>query len=130
LRYTDRDVEQTFGRYLINAATVGYGGVGAGTAAGNCCIAAGQSGTGIYYSDPGYAAIPFTILGANPMGSPGVSMPDLGLMYDSHNSGALLVKDPKVGGMTNPASYLSTLWAQGGVPNAQQSLFVDTLSSF
>ena len=130
LRYTDRDVEQTFGRYLINAATVGYGGVGAGTAAGNCCIAAGQSGTGIYYSDPGYAAIPFTITGSNPAGSPGVSMPALGLVYDSFNSGTLMVKDPKLGGMTDPATYLSTLWAQGGVQNAQQSLYVDTLSSF
>lgn len=130
LRYTDRDVEQTFGRYLIDGATVGYGGVGAGTAAGNCCIAAGQSGTGIYYSDPGYAAIPFTILGTNPAGSPGASMPALGLLYDSFNSGPLLVKDPEVGGMTDPATYLSTLWAQGGHANPAQSLVVDTLSSF
>jgi iron complex outermembrane receptor protein len=130
LRYTDRDVEQTFGRYLIDGATVGYGGVGAGTAAGNCCIAAGQSGTNLYYSDPGYAAIPFTITGTNPAGSPGVSMPSLGLLYDSFNSGPLLVKDPAVGGMKDPATYLSTLWEQAGHANAAQSLFVDTLSSF
>jgi len=130
LRYTDRDVEQTFGRYLIDGATVGYGGVGAGTTAGNCCIAAGQSGTNLYYSDPGYAAIPFSIVGALPAGSPGTSVPTLGMLYDSHNSGPLLVKDPSLGGMTNPATYLSTLWAQAGHPNAAQNFFVDTLSSF
>jgi len=130
LRYTDRDVEQTFGRYLIDGATVGYGGVGAGTAAGNCCIAAGQSGSNIYYSDPGYAAIPFSIVGALPAGSPGTSVPALGMLYDSHNSGSLLVKDPSLGGMNHPETYLSTLWAQAGHPNAAQNLFVDTLSSF
>ena len=49
----ETQVDQGFGRYLIDGATLGTSGVGAGTAAGNCCIAAGQSGTGIYYSDPG-----------------------------------------------------------------------------
>src|SRR5215831_12482214 len=61
LRYAGRDIDQTFGRYLINGAgNLGLGGVGAGTPAGNCCIVPGQSGTYIYYSDPGYATIPYS----------------------------------------------------------------------
>jgi TonB-dependent receptor len=104
--------------------------VGAGTTAGNCCIAAGQSGTNIYYSDPGYAAIPFSIGGTLPSGSVGSSNPDLVKYYNSFAAGLIAVKDPKVGGMTNPATYLSTLWAAAGVPNTTQSYFEDTLSSF
>ena len=45
VRLAKRDVDQTFGRYLIDAATLGTSGVGAGTPQGNCCIAPGQSGT-------------------------------------------------------------------------------------
>jgi iron complex outermembrane receptor protein len=130
VRLSDRDVSQTFGRYLIDGATAGTGGVGAGTAAGNCCIAAGQSGTFLYYQDPGYAAIPFSITGTLPAGSPGASLPNLGRVYNSFGAGPMLVKDPTVGGMTDPATYLETIWQQSGVPNATEQLFVDTLSSF
>ncbi|HEV7715374.1 MAG TPA: TonB-dependent receptor, partial [Steroidobacteraceae bacterium] len=130
LRLAKRDVDQTFGRYLIDGASLGTSGVGAGTTAGNCCIAAGQSGTNIYYSDPGYAAIPFSIGGTLPSGSVGSSNPDLVKYYNSFAAGLIAVKDPKVGGMTNPATYLSTLWAAAGVPNTTQSYFEDTLSSF
>jgi TonB-dependent receptor len=130
LRFAKRDVDQDFGRYLIDGATIGTGGVGAGTPAGNCCIAAGQSGTGIYFSDPGYAAIPFSIAGTLPAGSVGKSNPDLVKLWNSFASGLLAVKDPNVGGMTNPATYLNTVWTQAGVPNTTQSFFLDTLSSF
>ncbi|HEV7607612.1 MAG TPA: TonB-dependent receptor [Steroidobacteraceae bacterium] len=130
LRLSDRDVDQTFGRYLIDGATAGTGGVAAGAAAGNCCIAAGQSGTFLYYQDPGYAAIPFSITGSLPVGSPGASLPSLGLVYNSFGSGPIMVKDPAVGGITHPSTYLETIWQQSGVPNATESFFVDTLSSF
>lgn len=130
LRFAKRDVDQNFGRYLIDAATLGTSGVGAGTPAGNCCIAAGQSGTGIYFSDPGYAAIPFSIAGALPPGSVGRSNPQLVKMYKSFASGLIAVKDPKTGGLTNPATYLSKVWSDAGVPNATESFFEDTLSSF
>src|SRR5205085_2334713 len=103
LRLSDRDVDQTFGRYLINGATVGTGGVGAGTAAGNCCISPGQSGTNLYYQDPGYSAIPFSITGTLPAGSPGASLPALGLVYNSFASGPIMVKDPTVGGIKDPS---------------------------
>lgn len=129
-RYAKRDVDQTFGRYLIDAANVGTNGVGAGTAAGNCCIAAGQSGTGIYFSDPGYAAIPFSIAGTVPAGSPGKSNPNLVKYYNSFAVGRIAVKDPNTGGMTDPRTYLTSLWAQAGVPNAPQNFYVDSLSSF
>lgn len=122
LRYATRDVDQTFGRYLINGAgNLGLGGVGAGTAAGNCCISSGQSGTYLYYSDPGYATIPYSTAATNP-----------GLVrnYQSFASGLIAVKDPYVGGMTNPATYLNTVWNQAGVTNNTAAFFKDTLSSF
>ncbi len=130
VRLSGRDVDQTFGRYLIDGATLGTGGVAAGTDAGNCCIAPGQSGTNLYYQDPGYAAIPFSIAGALPAGSPGASLPNLGLVYDSFASGPIMVKDPTVGGIKNPSTYLETIWDQSGHPNETESFFVDTLSSF
>jgi iron complex outermembrane receptor protein len=130
VRLAKRDVDQTFGRYLIDASTFGTAGVGAGTAAGNCCIAAGQSGTGIYYSDPGYAAIPFSIAGALPAGSVGASNPGIVKLYNSFASGVIAVKDPGTGGMTDPATYLNTLWTQAGVANNTQAFFKETVSSF
>ena len=47
-RYQRREVDYVHGRYLENGVNpYGIGGVGAGTAAGNCCISTvpGQSGT-------------------------------------------------------------------------------------
>ncbi|HZF15440.1 MAG TPA: TonB-dependent receptor [Steroidobacteraceae bacterium] len=132
LRFAKRDVDQIFGRFLIDAATLGTGGAPAGTSAGNCCISdiPGQSGTNIYYSDPGYATIPFSIAGTLPPGSAGASNPDLVKLYSSFASGTIAVKDPHVGGMTNPSTYLSTLWGAGGVANPNEAFFEDTISSF
>ncbi len=129
-RYAKRDVDQLFGRFLIDASTLGTSRVAAASAAGNCCITPGQSGTGIYYSDPGYAAIPFSIAGTLPGGSVGSSNPNLVKYYNSFASGKIAVKDPGVGGMTNPGSYLSTLWTAAGVPNSAESFNPDTVSSF
>jgi TonB-dependent receptor len=128
LRFAGRDIDQTFGRYLINGAgNLGLGGVGAGTDAGNCCTESSpgvhnpSSGTYLYYSDPGYASIPY---------STALTAPSLLKNYNNFAVGQIGVKDPVAGGMTNPATYLNTLWTQAGVPNTTQALFVDTLSSF
>jgi iron complex outermembrane recepter protein len=122
LRLAGRDVDQTFGRYLINGANpYGIGGVGAGTAAGNCCIAAGQSGTWLYYSDPGYATIPY---------STGVSAPGQVRIYNNFAAGPIAVKDAAAGGLTNPATFLNSVWTQAGVPNNTQRFFKDNISSF
>ncbi|MEP7242849.1 MAG: TonB-dependent receptor [Gammaproteobacteria bacterium] len=130
VRFAKRDVDQGFGRYLIDGASAGTSGVGAGTAAGNCCIAAGQSGTNLYYQDPGYAAIPFSIGGTLPAGSVGASNPTLVKYYNNFAAGRIAVKDPGVGGMKNPSTYLNTIWTQAGVPNTTESFYEDTLSSF
>jgi iron complex outermembrane receptor protein len=129
-RYAKRDVDQTFGRYLIDGASLGRAGIPAGQPAGNANLAAGQSGTFIYFSDPGYASIPFSIAGNLPAGSPGASNPNLVKYYNNFAVGRIAVKDPGVGGMTDPANYLNTLWTQAGVANTTESFFEDTLSSF
>jgi TonB-dependent receptor len=122
LRFAGRDIDQQFGRYLINGAgTLGLGGVGAGTGAGNCCVTPGQSGTYLYYSDPGYATIPY---------STALTAPGQIRYYNNFAAGQIAVKDPAAGGMTNPSTYLNTLWTQAGVPNNTEALFIDTLSSF
>lgn len=117
LRFAGRDVDQTFGRYLINGLKPD------GSPIGNCCNDPNGS-TWIYYSDPGYAAIPFSTARSNPS-----------LAYTTNNfaTGPIVVKDVNVGGMTNPSTYLNTVWNQGGNPtnaNSTEKFFVDGLSSF
>ncbi|MBS0374616.1 MAG: TonB-dependent receptor [Proteobacteria bacterium] len=120
-RYASREVDYVHGRYLINGIDpYGIGGVGAGTAAGNCCIGAG-SGTYIYYSDPGYATIPYSTPQTNP---------NLLLLYNNFATGTIGVKNPYTSGMTNPATYLNTLWSQAGVQNATEAFFADPLNSY
>lgn len=115
LRYQDRDVDQTFGRYLID------GTLAPGVVAGD--VGDPNGGTYVYYQDPGYGnpGIPYSTATSNP---------DLVKYYNSSSSGLISVKDPKRGGMTNPATYLETVWADAGVPNETQTFFKDTLSSF
>jgi TonB-dependent receptor len=121
LRYQYRDVDYVHGRYLEDGIDpYGIGGVGAGTAAGNCCIGA-QSGTWLYYQDPGYAAIPYSTPQTNP---------NLLMIYNNFANGPIAVKNPVSGGMTNPATYLNTLWTQAGVPNGTEKFFRDPLNSF
>jgi iron complex outermembrane recepter protein len=120
-RYQDREVDYVHGRYLESGVNpYGIGGVGAGTAAGNCCIGPG-SGTWLYYQDPGYAAIPYSTPQTNP---------NLLLTYNNFANGPIAVKNPVTGGMTNPATYLNTLWAQAGVPNGTETFFKDPLNSY
>ena len=121
VRYAKRDVDQTFGRYLIDGATLGTGGTPAGQPSGNCCANPPTTGTWLYYQDPGYAAIPY---------STAASAPSLAMLYNGFAAGPMLVKNPGTSGITNPATYLQTVWAQGGVPNMTEKLFVDGLSSF
>ena len=108
-RYQDRDIDYVHGRYLENGAgTAGLGGIGAGTPAGNCCTSA-ASGTWLYYQDPGYARIPYSTPQTNP---------NLLLTYNNFANGPIAVKNPVAGGMTDPATYLNTVWSQAG--NSEQ----------
>jgi iron complex outermembrane recepter protein len=120
-RYQNREVDYVHGRYLENGINpYGIGGVGAGTAAGNCCTGA-ASGTYLYYQDPGYAAIPYSTPQSNP---------NLLLTYNNFANGPIAVKNPVTGGMTNPSTYLNTVWAAAGVPNATEMFFKDPLNSY
>jgi TonB-dependent receptor len=122
VRYGGRDLDQTFGRYLINGSNpYGLGGVGAGTPAGNCCIAAGQSGPWIYYSDPGYATIPYSTATSNP---------NLAMTVQNFAVGNMIVKNPSTSGLNNPSTYLNKVWAGAGIQNNTEQFFVDHLSSF
>ena len=113
-RIASREVDQTFGRYLINGLTA------AGSAIGNCC-ADPNGGTYLYYLDPGYAAIPY---------STAVSNPGLAKTVTNFATGQIIVKDPVTGGQTNPATYLNTVWNGGTNPastNNSEKFFADGL---
>ncbi|MDE1985143.1 MAG: TonB-dependent receptor [Alphaproteobacteria bacterium] len=148
-RIGQRDVWQTFGRYLINGLDVN------GNYISNCCYAQGN-GPGLYYQDPGYAAIPYDTA---------VSNPSLALTVNNFMFGNMIVKNPVTGGLNNPATFYNTIWNQaanvptntpsavvvngvavpcGGagqpaactvpaktkVPNNSEAFYPDTLSSF
>ena len=120
-RYQDREVDYVHGRYLENGiAPYGIGGVGAGTPAGNCCTSA-ASGTYLYYQDPGYAAIPYSTPQTNP---------NLLLTVNNFANGPIAVKNPITGGMTDPATYLNTVWKQAGITNGTEAFFKDALNSY
>ncbi len=127
-RYQDREVDFMHGKYLINGVNpYGIGGVGAGTDAGNCCTTNkdgshnAATGTWLYYQDPGYAAIPYSTPQSNP---------NLYMLYNNFAVGTIGVKNPYAGGMTNPSTYLNTIWAQAGVPNTTETFFQDPLNTF
>ncbi|HWX33143.1 MAG TPA: TonB-dependent receptor plug domain-containing protein, partial [Steroidobacteraceae bacterium] len=114
-RYQNREVDYVHGRYMENGINpYGIGGVGAGTDAGNCCTKLPNgthdpaAGTWLYYQDPGYAAIPYSTPQTNP---------NLLLTYNNFANGPIGVKNPIAGGMTDPATYLNTVWKGAGVPN-------------
>ena len=95
-RIATRDVDQTFGRYLIDGLTTG------GAPIANCCVNP-NGGTYLYYQDPGYAAIPYDTA---------VSNPSLVKTVNNFALGSIIVKNPITGGMTNPATFLNTVWNQ------------------
>jgi TonB-dependent receptor len=121
VRYEQRETDYVHGRYLIDGVNpYGIGGVGAGTAAGNCCISA-ASGTWIYYSDPGYATIPYSTPQTNA---------NLLTTVNNFGSGPIAVKNPYTSGMANPSTYLNSLWGAAGVPNNTEQFFTDALNSY
>src|SRR5450631_1303909 len=144
-RYQNREVDYVHGRYLENGVNpYGIGGVGAGTVTadptqptGNCCnynqapsaitpnpnprVPNGTSGTWLYYQDPGYAAIPYSTPQTNP---------NLLLTYNNFANGPIAVKNPITGGMTDPATYLNTVWKGAGIPNNTETFFKDPLNSY
>jgi TonB-dependent receptor len=118
VRYAGRDIDQTFGRYLING-TLADGAV-AGT---NTGTPAAGFGPWLYYQDPGYGtpSIPY---------STAVSAPKLALTVNNFGVGNIIVKNPTSGGLTNPSTFLQQVWAGAGVPNMTEQFFKDNLSSF
>jgi TonB-dependent receptor len=116
-RYGTRDVDQTFGRYLINGTTAGgiAGDVGNSTGAGHL------GGPYDYYQDPGYGTpnIPYSTATTNP---------GLAKVVNNFAVGSIIVKN--TASMTNPSTYLEQVWAGAGVPNTTEAFFKDTLSSF
>jgi len=113
-RYGSRGVDQTFGRYLIN------GTLSNGQVAGN--VGGGSvAGPWDYYQDPGYGTpnIPYSTATSNP---------GLVKTVNLKGVGNIIVKDP--GTLSNPSTYLNSVWSGAGVPNSTEALFVDGLSSF
>ena len=110
-RYGTDDSSEIFGRYLINGA-----GYGIGPSCATC-------GTWLYYQDPGYGTrnIPY---------STGLSAPGLMQTVNNFAAGPMTVKNPYTGGMTNPSTFLETVWGGAGVPNQTERFFEDTLSSY
>jgi TonB-dependent receptor len=125
VRYAGRDVDQTFGRYLING-TLSNGEV-AGSNGINDKLPCGTNvpgaGPWLFYQDPGYGCpnVPY---------STALSKPGLALNVPNFAVGTITVKNPATGGMTNPATYLESVWAGAGVPNDTEQFFKDNLSSF
>jgi iron complex outermembrane receptor protein len=118
VRYAGRDIDQTFGRYLING-TLANGQV-AGT---NTGTPAPGFGPWLYYQDPGYGnpSIPY---------STALSNPALALTVNNFGVGPIMVKNPITGGMNHPSTFLQQVWAGAGVPNMTEQFFKDGLSSF
>ncbi len=52
------------------------------------------------------------------------------MTVNNFGAGNIIVKNPNTGGMTNPSTYLETVWAGAGVPNNTERFFRDGLSSF
>jgi TonB-dependent receptor len=119
LRYASREVDQTFGRYLING-TLSDGEV-AGT---NTGTPAAGDGPWLYYQDPGYGnpGIPYSTGTTNPGLVSSVNIDGVG--------GSVIVKNPYTSGLNNPSTYLNSVWGDAGVINNTERFFKDGLSSF
>jgi iron complex outermembrane receptor protein len=118
VRYAGRDIDQTFGRYLINGTLAD--GLVAGT---NTGTPAAGFGPYLYYQDPGYGnpSIPY---------STALSNPALALTVNNFGVGNIIVKNPSTSGLTNPSTYLQKVWSGAGVVNNTERFFKDNLSSF
>jgi iron complex outermembrane receptor protein len=121
-RVANRDIDQTFGRYLING-TLANGEIAGNANGPNPSNPGAAFGPYDYYQDPGYGTpnIPY---------STALSNPGLVLNVNNFAAGNISVKNPYTGGMTNPSTYLNTVWGGAGVPNNTEAFFKDGLSSF
>lgn len=122
LRYAGRDIDQIFGRYLING-TLADGSI-AGNANGPTPNNPGTGyGPWLYYQDPGYGTpnIPYSTATTNP---------SLAMTYPNFAVGNIIVKNPTTGGLSHPSTYLNQVWAGAGVTNNTEQFFEDQLSSF
>jgi TonB-dependent receptor len=122
IRMQNRSVEEVFGRYLING-TLANGEIAGNANGPNPSNPGAAFGPYLYYQDPGYGTpnIPY---------STAVSNPALALSVNNFAAGNIIVKNPYTGGMTNPSTYLESVWAGAGVPNMTEKFFKDNLSSF
>jgi len=122
LDYAGRDVNQIFGRYLING-TLANGEIAGNANGPNPSNPGVGFGPYDYYQDPGYGKpnIPY---------STALSNPGLAMTVNNFGAGNIIVKNPNTGGMTNPSTYLQSVWAGAGVPNNTERFFEDGLSSF
>jgi iron complex outermembrane receptor protein len=121
-RIANRSVEEVFGRYLING-TLANGEIAGNANGPNPSNPGAAFGPYDYYQDPGYGTpnIPY---------STAVSNPGLALTTNNFAAGNIIVKNPFTGGMTNPSTFLQSVWAGAGVPNNTEKFFKDNLSSF
>jgi iron complex outermembrane receptor protein len=121
-RYAGRNLDQVFGRYLING-TLADGQVAGGNTGCNTPAAPNTCGPWLYYQDPGYGTpgIPY---------STGASNPGLVMTVPNFGVGNIIVKNPTTGGLSNPSTYLNRVWSGAGVPNNTEQFFEDPLSSF
>ncbi len=117
VRFGTRNVDQTFGRYLINGTLAN------GDIAGNVGNSGpnGPGGPFDYYQDPGYGTpnIPYSTATSNP---------SLAKVVNNFAVGNIIVKNTAT--MSDPSTYLNKIWAGAGVPNTTEAFFKDTLSSF
>jgi TonB-dependent receptor len=122
IRFGSRDVDEVFGRYLINGTLANGQVAGSGTGC-NTPAAPNTCGPWLYYQDPGYGTpnIPY---------STALSNPGLASTVPNFAAGNIVVKNPSTSGLNNPSSYLNQVWAGAGVPNNTEQFFADRLSSF
>jgi len=114
-RVADRDIDQVFGRYLINGDLPG--GQVAGPVGPN-------EGPWLYFQDPGYS----NGNGINIPYSTATSNPGLAKTVNNFGAGPIIVKNPA--SMSNPSTYLEQVWSGAGTPNNTEKFFKDGLSSF
>jgi TonB-dependent receptor len=122
VRHATRDVDEIFGRYLING-TLADGQVAGGNTGCNTPAGPNACGPWLYFLDPGYGSPSIPYSTAN-------TAPDLAMPVNNFAVGNMLVKNPYTSGMTNPSTFLNTIWAGAGVPNNTERFFQDALSSF
>ena len=111
-RYGDREIDVNHGKYLLDGLNAD------GSRIDN---SGGGPGTGpwLYYLDPGYAAIPYSTATSNP---------GLVQYVKSFNGQTFITKNAST--LSNPATYLESVWTGAGGRPETVKLFTDPLSSF